>query len=114
MGAAPRHARLGSGSTRTCLPRRGDVSAGGAVAGRPAAAAPAGEAMSGHRGVRRAHRMPFGAETRDDGSTGFRLWAPAAKQVELWLADRRQGFVMPRDAAGWAEWVTRDAPAGTR
>ena len=58
--------------------------------------------------------MPFGAEMHDDGSTGFRLWAPAAKQVELWLADRRQGFAMPRDAAGWAEWVTRDAPAGTR
>ena len=58
--------------------------------------------------------MPFGAETRDDGTTRFRLWAPAARSVELWLADRQQAFAMPRDAAGWAEWVTRDAPAGTR
>jgi len=58
--------------------------------------------------------MPFGAETRDDGTTRFRLWAPAAESVELWLADRQHGFPTPRDGAGWAEWVTRDAPAGTR
>ena len=58
--------------------------------------------------------MPFGAETRDDGATRFRLWAPSAQSVELWLADRQQGLAMPRDAAGWAERVTRDAPAGTR
>ena len=70
--------------------------------------------MSGQPAVRRGHRMPFGAETRDDGTTRFRLWAPAAGSIELWLADRQQGFPMPRDAAGWAEWVARDAPAGTR
>jgi malto-oligosyltrehalose trehalohydrolase len=57
--------------------------------------------------------MPFGAETRDDGTTRFRLWAPAARSVELWLPERKQGFAMPRDAAGWAEWVTRDAPPGS-
>jgi malto-oligosyltrehalose trehalohydrolase len=57
--------------------------------------------------------MPFGAETRDDGTTRFRLWAPAAHTVELWLPDREQAFAMPRDAAGWAEWVTREAPPGT-
>ena len=39
---------------------------------------------------------------------------PSAQSVELWLADRQQGFAMPRDAAGWAERVTRDAPTGTR
>jgi maltooligosyltrehalose trehalohydrolase len=70
--------------------------------------------MSGQPAVRRAHRMPFGAEARDDGTTRVRLWAPAARRVELWLADRQQGFAMPRDAAGWAEWVTRDAPPGSR
>jgi maltooligosyltrehalose trehalohydrolase len=70
--------------------------------------------MSAQPAVRRAHRMPFGAEARDDGSTRFRLWAPAARSVELWLPDRRQGFAMSRDAAGWAEWVTRDAPPGSR
>jgi maltooligosyltrehalose trehalohydrolase len=58
--------------------------------------------------------MPFGAEARDDGTTRFRLWAPAARSVELWLPDRQRGFAMPRDAAGWAEWVTRDAPPGSR
>jgi len=58
--------------------------------------------------------MPFGAEARDDGTTRFRLWAPAARSVELWLRDRQRGFAMPRDAAGWAEWVTRDAPPGSR
>ncbi|HEY4911787.1 MAG TPA: malto-oligosyltrehalose trehalohydrolase [Methylomirabilota bacterium] len=70
--------------------------------------------MSRQPAVRRGHRMPFGAETRDDGTTRFRLWAPAARSVELWLADRQQGFAMPRDASGWAEWVTRDAPPGAR
>ena len=70
--------------------------------------------MKGQVAVRRAHRMPFGAEVRDDGTTRFRLWAPAARTVELWLADRQQGLAMPRDAAGWVEWVTRDAPPGSR
>ena len=27
--------------------------------------------------------MPFGAETRADGLTRFRLWAPSARSVEL-------------------------------
>ncbi len=70
--------------------------------------------MSAQVALRRAHRMPFGAEARDDGTTRFRLWAPAARSVELWLADREQGFAMSRDATGWAEWVTRDAAAGAR
>jgi maltooligosyltrehalose trehalohydrolase len=58
--------------------------------------------------------MPFGAEARENGTTRFRLWAPAASAVELWLPDREQGIAMPRDAAGWAELVTPDAPPGTR
>jgi maltooligosyltrehalose trehalohydrolase len=70
--------------------------------------------MSGDPAVRRAHRMPFGAEARGDGTTRFRLWAPAARSVELWLPDRQQGFAMPRDAAGWAEWIAREAPPGSR
>ena len=32
---------------------------------------------------RRRHRMPFGAETNDEGGTRFRLWAPAADTVDL-------------------------------
>jgi maltooligosyltrehalose trehalohydrolase len=64
--------------------------------------------------ARRAHRMPFGAEVREDGTTRFRLWAPGARQVELWLEEPGRAVAMPRDAGGWAEYVTRDAPAGTR
>ncbi len=70
--------------------------------------------MSGAPAARRAHRMPFGAEVREDGATRFRLWAPGARQVELWLEEPRRAVAMPRDAGGWAEYVTREAPAGTR
>jgi malto-oligosyltrehalose trehalohydrolase len=58
--------------------------------------------------------MPFGAEVREDGATRFRLWAPGARQVELWLEEPGRAVAMPRDAGGWAEHVTRDAPPGTR
>jgi maltooligosyltrehalose trehalohydrolase len=70
--------------------------------------------MSDRPAARRAHRMPFGAEVREDGTTRFRLWAPAPKQVELLLEDGGRAVPMARDAGGWAEYVTRDAPAGTR
>ena len=70
--------------------------------------------MSGAPAARRAHRMPFGAEVREDGTTRFRLWAPGARQVELWLEEPRRAVAMARDADGWAECVTREAPAGTR
>src|SRR5262245_581594 len=62
----------------------------------------------------RAHRMPFGAEVRADGTTRFRLWAPAARTIDLWLEDQARALPMTRDAGGWAEYVTREAPAGTR
>ncbi len=70
--------------------------------------------MSPAPAARRAHRMPFGAEVREDGTTRFRLWAPGAGQVELWLEEPARAVAMPRDAGGWAEYVTRDAPPGTR
>ena len=70
--------------------------------------------MSDRSAARRVHRMPFGAEVREDGTTRFRLWAPAPKQVELWLEDGGRAVPMARDAGGWAEYVARDAPAGTR
>jgi hypothetical protein len=58
--------------------------------------------------------MPFGAEVREDGTTRFRLWAPAAEIVELWLEDHARALPMARDAGGWVELVTREAPPGTR
>ena len=64
--------------------------------------------------ARRAHGMPFGASVREDGTTRFRLWAPGAAQVELWLEEPKRALAMPRDVGGWAECVTREAPAGTR
>jgi malto-oligosyltrehalose trehalohydrolase len=64
--------------------------------------------------ARRAHRMPFGASVGADGTTRFRLWSPGASQVELWLEEPGRAIAMPRDAGGWAEYVSRDAPAGTR
>ena len=70
--------------------------------------------MSATPGARRAHGMPFGASVREDGTTRFRLWAPGAAQVELWLEEPGRALAMPRDAGVWAEYVTRKAPAGTR
>ena len=45
--------------------------------------------------MKRRHNMPFGAECRDDGSVRFRLWAPAARQVDLCLDDRNQSGSSP-------------------
>ncbi len=36
-------------------------------------------------GVKRSHLMPFGTRILDDGRVNFRLWAPAARKVELCL-----------------------------
>jgi maltooligosyltrehalose trehalohydrolase len=60
--------------------------------------------------------MPFGAQLREDGTTRFRLWAPAAKTVELELgpAGRAQSLAMPALADGWFELISPQAPAGSR
>jgi len=60
--------------------------------------------------------MPFGAECRDDGSTRFRLWAPAAKRVEVSIEEKNrviQIALEPR-AEGWFELLSEAAKAGTR
>jgi 1,4-alpha-glucan branching enzyme len=36
-------------------------------------------------------RMPFGAETDELGGTCFRLWAPAARTVELIIGPQADG-----------------------
>jgi 1,4-alpha-glucan branching enzyme/maltooligosyltrehalose trehalohydrolase len=61
------------------------------------------------------HSMPFGAELRPGGGADFRLWAPAARRVELALG---AGQASPRDfiAAGrgadgrWSCRVAQAAP----
>jgi len=59
--------------------------------------------------------MPFGAELSPAG-TRFRLWAPAAREVELDLDmhGSRRRFGMSALADGWFEANLADAAAGTR
>ncbi len=59
------------------------------------------------------HRMPFGAELRGDGTTRFRLWAPAAPEIMLQMPER--GFDQPMAVGqdGWHELITA-ADAGDR
>jgi maltooligosyltrehalose trehalohydrolase len=57
------------------------------------------------------HVMPFGAELLPGGGTRFRLWAPAARQVDLAIEDK---FVpMGEQGEGWFELVEPSAAAGT-
>jgi len=59
--------------------------------------------------------MPFGVELSAAGAR-FRLWVPAARQVELDLAAHgsRRSVEMSALADGWFEATVADAPAGTR
>jgi len=65
--------------------------------------------------VRRRHRMPFGAELVADG-VRFRLWAPAARRVDLMLAGAGTARVLAMQALpdGWFEVVSDAAQAGSR
>jgi malto-oligosyltrehalose trehalohydrolase len=53
-----------------------------------------------------AHQMPFGAELCADGTTRFRLWAPAAAQVRLQLSKSGVDRPMRSEPHGWHELVT--------
>ena len=71
--------------------------------------------------ARRRHNIPFGAELRADGRVRFRLWAPAARQVELCLWDLGTGAGPPRsilpmtaEPEGWFALSTDRAAPGTR
>ena len=55
--------------------------------------------------------MPFGAAVLAEGGVRFRLWAPAARKVDLVVADKSKSL-NPLDS-GWFELVDRDAAAGT-
>jgi maltooligosyltrehalose trehalohydrolase len=65
---------------------------------------------------RRRHEMPFGTQLREDGAVRYRLWAPAARRVELCLADRDAERLVEMRAAGdgWYELVTDAAGIGGR
>ncbi len=62
--------------------------------------------------------MPFGTEIAADGSVHFRLWAPAARHVELlWSAGPAQAehaFRMHRTDDGWHRLALAQARAGDR
>ncbi|MBS1227243.1 MAG: malto-oligosyltrehalose trehalohydrolase [Proteobacteria bacterium] len=63
--------------------------------------------------MKRAHRMPFGAEVIDRGGVRFRLWAPAVESLALRL-DAEDEQAMTATGAGWFELRHPRAGAGSR
>ncbi|MBV8742948.1 MAG: malto-oligosyltrehalose trehalohydrolase [Sinobacteraceae bacterium] len=65
---------------------------------------------------KRIHEMPYGAQVLTSGEVRFRLWAPAARDVELVLVDSAgaRSFPMQSAAEGWFELITAQARAGSR
>ena len=59
--------------------------------------------------------MPFGAALRTQGGVEFRLWAPAARSVDLRLEDagETKRLPMPRGGGGWHALACAEARAGT-
>jgi malto-oligosyltrehalose trehalohydrolase len=69
--------------------------------------------MHGHaRG--RAHDLSFGPELLADGTTRFRLWAPACDSVQLALEGAPAPFAMSHLGGGWHELRTGSAGARSR
>ncbi len=66
--------------------------------------------------MKRRYSMPFGAECRDDGSVRFRLWAPAARQVEVCLDRANKSIRLPLEPCdeGWFELATDAARPETQ
>ena len=74
----------------------------------------AGEATA--MAVRRRHFMPFGAQVLEGGKIRFRLWAPAARQVDVCLEQASGAAVLPMTplARGWFETVTDQVEVNDR
>jgi maltooligosyltrehalose trehalohydrolase len=70
-----------------------------------------GAVVAAQEALNRRHSMPFGAEVLAAGGVRFRLWAPAARSVELVVAGRAKP--MQKRDGGWFELMDRDAAAGT-
>jgi malto-oligosyltrehalose trehalohydrolase len=66
--------------------------------------------------MKRQHRMPFGAALEADGTTRFRLWAPAAASVAVELTCAASRALLPMTAlhGGWHEAVARHFGADSR
>jgi maltooligosyltrehalose trehalohydrolase len=56
-------------------------------------------------------RPSFGAQVLQEGGVRFRLWAPAARSVDLVTSEKETGMKALGD--GWFECVERDAGPGT-
>ncbi|TXI17053.1 MAG: malto-oligosyltrehalose trehalohydrolase [Nitrosomonas sp.] len=63
--------------------------------------------------MKRQYRMPFGAEVTSDHKVHFRLWAPAARQVMLFVDDQPPVSMLKLDN-GWYEWKSIDALTDSR
>lgn len=78
------------------------------------------------KSLKRLHPMPFGAEPLMDGNVRFKLWAPAAKRVDLCLTQPNADsgsqksathpMILPMTAEtnGWFALTTDSATIGTR
>jgi maltooligosyltrehalose trehalohydrolase len=64
--------------------------------------------------MKRNHRMPFGAECRDDGGVRLRLWAPKAQRVSVSLERSQSTLAMAKLDGGWFELGVGDARPGDR
>ena len=66
--------------------------------------------------MKRIHGMPFGARLAPDGGARFRLWAPAARRVELVRSGPRDAgaHAMQALADGWFELTLPGVGAGAR
>ena len=69
--------------------------------------------------MRLRHSMPFGAEVQDDGGVRFRLWAPAARKVDLYLEEETGHRFLPMETlsgpeTGWFALTTSQAERGSR
>jgi maltooligosyltrehalose trehalohydrolase len=62
-----------------------------------------------------AYETAWGARLRARGGVEFRLWAPAARRVELVLFEERERVIeMPRGDGGWYRCIDDRGAAGTR
>ncbi|HKW79996.1 MAG TPA: malto-oligosyltrehalose trehalohydrolase [Casimicrobiaceae bacterium] len=64
--------------------------------------------------MKRRHEMPFGAAICDDGAVRFRLWAPAARAVELCVEGASGALPLTERDDGWFDLTTRVARPGAR
>lgn len=64
--------------------------------------------------MKRSCSMPFGANVCENGSVRFRLWAPKAKHVDVFLENRNVVLPLARIDGGWFELTTQDATCGAQ